>query len=184
MLSYTKTVSNINSIDEDHLYEVEVIGADDESLFESLVDEGWSDQDKLEPTADVVYECDKLENNPEVLSCCGKIFKSKGSLTNHIRIAHTKDARYACRYCDSKFLHWNVRHSHETLVHERKRQFVCIFCDRKFYRKDKMQIHIKRHHLKEFKFECNLCDKKFVINRELKQHLQVHANCERGGMFS
>lgn len=176
-----------DAIDGYQLYEVEML---DENYWNENTN-STSDQDvylseteinpeSLEPAPEIDIEAPEIDikapkNKPEVLTCCGKIFKSKVILANHNRTAHIKDARYACKFCELKFVHWNARLSHLTLVHEKDRQLSCTYCNRKFYRKDKMDIHIKRHHLKEFNFECPLCPSKFVINRELRQHMQIHA---------
>ena len=99
---------------------------------------------------------------------CKKVFKSRGSLRDHIQIH--KERRYSCTQCGNQFTGKGNLKKHIESVHE-KVQYPCNQCDTKLTRQDVLRRHIESVHAK-VKYPCNLCEYEATTHSNLKSHNQ------------
>lgn len=86
------------------------------------------------------------KTNPDVFPCdtCGKIYKSKSGLSDHIKVNHLKSQNYDCPECGEKF-------------------------DTKYNKK----YHIQKFHT-DIRFKCQICSYSGVTASLLKKHMRRH----------
>lgn len=128
-----------------------------------------------------------LNTHLETTDCkcdlCGKGFKTKTHLNNHITATHQKLKRYKCEHCDLKFVHSTGRRSHIDRIHLNCKRFECKVCPAKFFESIELKMHTMRQHTGEKKFKCDICNDFFVSATILKYHKRIHMeekmfNCE------
>ncbi|XP_012526862.1 myoneurin [Monomorium pharaonis] len=141
----------------------------------------------------LVHEQDS-DNGPEKIlknySChlCSKVFKMRGSLMVHMRVAHVGhnlgssakddqtdvtngDAGYTCPTCGKKFK--KEQHVVQHLkIHEGK-QWECDTCGKMFTTKYFLKKH-KRLHSGEMPYKCKICDKSFTFQQSYHKHRLYH----------
>ncbi|XP_058449903.1 zinc finger protein 883-like isoform X2 [Malaya genurostris] len=77
---------------------------------------------------------------------CGKTFTTKTSLERHM-LLHTNEKPYACDQCDESFRRLlNLRH-HKSMVHEGKNPHICPECNVEFQGYQALYWHRKNVHL-------------------------------------
>ncbi|CAG9810648.1 unnamed protein product [Chironomus riparius] len=87
------------------------------------------------------YECEKG---------CGKIFKHRPAMLDHIAFVHTTK-RFNCSHCRKEFKHKKTLDEHEITQHGGLDPYSCPFCDRTFKNSGNMHAHKKRTHPEEYK---------------------------------
>lgn len=87
------------------------------------------------------YECEKG---------CGKIFKHRPAMLDHVSFVHTKN-RFNCSYCGKEFKHKKALDDHEITQHGGLDPYSCPFCDRTFKNSANMHAHKKKIHPDEYK---------------------------------
>ncbi|KAI9554433.1 hypothetical protein GHT06_019705 [Daphnia sinensis] len=105
----------------------------------------------------------KMKMSQHLCELCGRVFKSKSSLSSHRRFQHELLARpkpFKCSTCDfSSWLKSQLR------IHERshtdERPFDCKYCDKKFRHRGGLNYHI-RTHTGERPHLCNICGASFT----------------------
>ncbi len=103
---------------------------------------------------------------------CGKLFKTKSNLVDHLRI-HENKRELKCTICGKAF---NTRRNlaRHQLVHQTMRNFECQECGKSFKTDYELQRHLVIHSDKR-DFKCDTCKKAFKRLRDLKRHKLIHA---------
>ncbi|XP_011860272.1 PREDICTED: zinc finger protein 354A [Vollenhovia emeryi] len=141
----------------------------------------------------LVHEQDlsgNLERVPKNYSChlCSKVFKMRGSLMVHMRVAHVghnlgsfprddqtdvacPDAGYTCPTCGKKFK--KEQHVVQHLKTHEGKQWECDTCGKMFTTKYFLKKH-KRLHSGEMPYKCKICDKSFTFQQSYHKHRLYH----------
>ncbi|XP_058798727.1 zinc finger protein 665-like isoform X4 [Phymastichus coffea] len=136
------------------------------------------------------YECEQ----------CGKKYKIKGDLTNHIRFQHREQpiicdvcgktcgnsnslyvhqkfahykAEFECHICHRRMVSQANLDEHVLKQHEQRQDAICEECGKTFTRQSRLKIHM-RIHLGIKPHDCKLCGKAFSRKTALRQHLLIH----------
>ncbi|XP_064911294.1 zinc finger protein 250-like [Columba livia] len=112
-----------------------------------------------------------LGKAPATCPECNKSFKSRTTLTTHMR-SHTGERPFVCTDCGKDFVHKHHLVSHR-LMHSGDKPFVCDNCGRSFRQKHNLVSH-QLTHSGERPFACADCSKTFGNRRVLVSHRRVH----------
>uniref|UniRef100_A0A4W5KRK5 C2H2-type domain-containing protein n=1 Tax=Hucho hucho TaxID=62062 RepID=A0A4W5KRK5_9TELE len=102
---------------------------------------------------------------------CGKTFKNKGHLSQHMRI-HTRDRPFSCGDCGKSFYSKGLLNVH-IQTHKGEKPFICGYCGKSFYQKGNLNQHL-RTHTGEKPFSCGNCGKHFSRKTHLNRHILTH----------
>jgi len=147
-------------------------------------------------TADKPYEClvcKKSFSRPVVLQrhrhtihtditprpCpyCGKLFKTNGDVTRHVRI-HTGAKPYSCRHCSDSFTFHESLKVHMLRSHNEGTWWTCYICQKKFVHSLDLKKHISWH-VGVKPYICSECPKRFRTAQGLTNHLLVHSDIKQ-----
>lgn len=109
---------------------------------------------------------------PHVCTHCGKAFKWKQGLSNHM-LVHNPEKQMLCDVCGYSTTHMKALKSHK-LLHTGE-FFACTVagCKHRANRKENMKLHIETH--KQGRdFICEVCGCKFSQSKNLKRHALKH----------
>ncbi|XP_060825902.1 zinc finger protein 525-like isoform X4 [Bombus pascuorum] len=130
------------------------------------------------------------ENLLKNYSChlCSKVFKMRGSLMVHMRVAHTgynlgslvrggqielilNENKFSCPTCGKKFK--KEQHVMQHLKTHEAKQWECDVCNKMFTTKYFLKKH-KRLHSGEMPYKCNICNKTFTFQQSYHKHRLYH----------
>lgn len=77
---------------------------------------------------------------------CGKLFKRKYAVKNHIRKFHMQIKEKMCDQCDKSFADSRHLREHVLAIHDKLKPFGCEICDFKCARIDNLNTHRKKSH--------------------------------------
>ncbi len=107
------------------------------------------------------------ERHLDLRTCClcSRVLGNRSKLLTHHR-SHTKEAPYACPFCDKRFGEASTLRKHEA-THGAK-NFQCPLCDKGFVRKDYLSKHVLTHRQT---FRCAQCS--FVCHEraDIERHV-------------
>lgn len=102
---------------------------------------------------------------------CGKAFRDKDKLDQHLRV-HGRDAyTFSCHICSKSFVSDSALEDH-LLVHTENRSYSCLLCPETFERLDMLKDHVGVHAV-DGCFTCPSCKKTF------SDFIQVSAVCHQ-----
>ena len=130
------------------------------------------------------------ENFLKNYSChlCSKVFKMRGSLMVHMRVAHmgynlgslakggqveliSNENKYNCPTCGKTFK--KEQHVIQHLKTHEAKQWECDVCSKMFTTKYFLKKH-KRLHSGEMPYKCNICNKTFTFQQSYHKHRLYH----------
>lgn len=123
---------------------------------------------------------DDNKPNLDVFSCdiCGKIYKSKSGLNDHMRVTHLKTQNYECPECEEKFDTKYNKKYHIQKFHTDIR-FKCQICSYAGVTASLLKKHMRRHtgEARQKKHVCKYesCGKSFLFPIHLREH-EAHAH--------
>ena len=119
------------------------------------------------------YDRHMLKHDEPSICCneCGKLFKTKQGLENHMKL-HRNMFNFKCTECEKSFVSIGLRTSHIKHVHMDS-QFSCSFCGKLFRYKANMEWHTAIH-TGEKKYNCKFCDRAFRTPKLRKDHGNIH----------
>ncbi|XP_076233718.1 uncharacterized protein LOC143178772 isoform X2 [Calliopsis andreniformis] len=119
---------------------------------------------------------------------CSKVFKMRGSLMVHMRVAHMgynlgslakggqgelvfNENKYNCPTCGKTFK--KEQHVIQHLKTHEAKQWECDVCSKMFTTKYFLKKH-KRLHSGEMPYKCNICNKTFTFQQSYHKHRLYH----------
>jgi hypothetical protein len=122
------------------------------------------------------YKKQHPEYKPYSCKKCNTRFKSKSSISRHVKNKHSENPkRYKCTICSKVYTQKNNLDSHIASVHEKTDKYICNICKKVYYRKGDLTQHIKYVHDAIKNIECELCNDMFTQEKLLKLHIKrVH----------
>ncbi|KAJ4935413.1 hypothetical protein JOQ06_016946 [Pogonophryne albipinna] len=101
---------------------------------------------------------------------CGKAFRDKDKLDQHLRV-HGRDAfAFSCHYCNKSFINDSALDDH-MLLHTEQRSYSCLLCPEIFDRLEMLKEHVKEHAVNGC-FTCPSCKKTFPDFIQVKKHIR------------
>ncbi|CAL8363642.1 unnamed protein product [Merluccius merluccius] len=102
---------------------------------------------------------------------CGKAFRDKDKLEQHLRV-HGRDAyAFACHLCTKSFLTDAALEDH-LLLHMENRSYACLLCPDAFEKLDLLKEHVGVHAGPDGCFTCPSCKKTFSDFLQVKKHIR------------
>lgn len=104
-------------------------------------------------------------------SSCGKSFRFKNLLENHLKVVHYKTVKFSCDLCqyESKFK-INIER-HVKTVHQKIKKFKCDKCsDHEYSTQVGLNLHKYRLHGVKAPVICSSCHQGFTFESELRVH--------------
>ncbi|XP_013884751.1 PR domain zinc finger protein 10 isoform X2 [Austrofundulus limnaeus] len=122
---------------------------------------------------------------PFKCTLCGKAFRDKDKLEQHLRV-HGRDAyTFSCHICSKSFLSNSALEDH-LVEHTENRSYSCLLCPESFERLELLKDHAEVHSINGY-FHCPSCKRKFINFFQVKKHIRCFhsekifqcSNCEK-----
>lgn len=111
---------------------------------------------------------------------CGKKFKTKYILKNHLYNVHSDDKPWKCDICPATFKNQGNLRAH-VMTHTGEKPFACEICDYRTVSQSKLDSHMFQHTKANKKHVCPICKRGYSEATTLKIHIRVkHANEDIG----
>ncbi|XP_063623164.1 zinc finger protein 574-like [Cydia splendana] len=114
----------------------------------------------------------KSQPNPKyICDMCRNTFRSKASMSAHMRFSHGVVMKHTCVVCSASFPHHYLM-----LAHWRAHAgppLACDLCPKSFQSKDKYGEHLNTH-LRERLFPCPVCLQRYPVLFHLQRHAEKH----------
>uniref|UniRef100_A0A8C1PXG2 PR domain zinc finger protein 10 n=1 Tax=Cyprinus carpio TaxID=7962 RepID=A0A8C1PXG2_CYPCA len=107
---------------------------------------------------------------PFKCSQCGKAFRDKDKLDQHMRYHGRDGCRHMCHQCGKGFLSNAALEDHLQL-HCDQRTYSCLFCTESYDRLDLLKVHVGVHQVNGC-FSCPSCKKTFTDFIQVKKHVR------------
>ena len=104
---------------------------------------------------------------------CGKGFKGKLVLTQHIKTVHREQKDYKCLECRREFGLKIILSVHIKTVHGGQKDHKCPECEREFGYKSHLSRHIKTVHREQKDYKCPECEREFGQKSNLIKHIKT-----------
>ena len=124
-----------------------------------------------------------MSHNERIHKCgtCQGAFKSKASLTQHIKMVHEKIRPYICEFCNKAYpTKVNlVRHQvnggckeNKSLKDQTAKNFKCEVCEKSFFSNTELRNHCKIHQEYPILYQCDNCVKSYSSKQYLSRHIR------------
>uniref|UniRef100_A0A1A8MYB6 PR domain zinc finger protein 10 n=1 Tax=Nothobranchius pienaari TaxID=704102 RepID=A0A1A8MYB6_9TELE len=122
---------------------------------------------------------------PFKCSLCGKVFRDKDRLDQHLRV-HGRDAyAFSCHICSKSFTSDSALEDH-LVEHTENCSYACLLCPETFERLELLKGHVEMHSV-DGCYTCPSCKKTFSDFIQVKKHIRCfHSekifqcpNCEK-----
>uniref|UniRef100_A0A671KSE7 PR domain zinc finger protein 10 n=1 Tax=Sinocyclocheilus anshuiensis TaxID=1608454 RepID=A0A671KSE7_9TELE len=107
---------------------------------------------------------------PFKCSQCGKAFRDRDKLDQHMRYHGRDGCRHMCHQCGKGFL-TNAALEDHLQLHCDQRIYSCLFCAESYDRLDLLKVHVEVH-LVNGCFSCPSCKKTFTDFIQVKKHMR------------
>jgi len=124
--------------------------------------------------------CKTGDSQPFQCDVCGTRFTLRGNLRRH-RLSHKGNS--VCHVCGKSFRHKQSLDEHMKLCHQ-KGALWCSLCELSFHRPDRLEEHMERHAKRKINtFACSVCGRKLSTQWKLADHMVLHygQKCETCG---
>ena len=141
----------------------------------SVIDDEYNSENRVK----MVVVNDSLRRKtqePKIYSCgeydCGKQFKNKYNLLNHMNQVHLQIRKFACHLCSYKSGQKNSVVSHKLAMHRNGiRHLKCPHCPKTYKWNADLRRHMEKHSSKKFK--CEECESQYTEKRYLQIHVKT-----------
>lgn len=101
---------------------------------------------------------------------CGKAFREKEKLEQHLRVHGREAYTFSCHICTKSFTSDSALEDH-LLLHTENRSYSCLLCPETFDKLDLLKDHVGVH-VVDGTFTCPSCKKTFTDFIQLKKHIR------------
>ncbi|XP_055599468.1 oocyte zinc finger protein XlCOF6-like isoform X2 [Uranotaenia lowii] len=112
-------------------------------------------------------------SRPYTCDICGRSFRRKGVLKDHMNTVHATEKLFKCTICMESFSSRTIFKSHMN-SHTHEKLYQCRHCEKRYLKASDRNMHEKQVHLGIRPFQCNYCPVSFIRDRERRLHERIH----------